>query len=165
MNVERMREDIYRYCNGRWCKNCVFGDKKSRDKKSGDGTRFLRKDIVDDEEIKKMHKIIFSEKYDFQNQKKVSVTNDLISRKALMQCYEGGNGFDNKASYESIRKMIEYQPTAYDVDAVCDELEKMKEIMLSPINIDCFGDTCRESDCMACILNRAIEIVRNGGKK
>ncbi len=54
--------------------------------------------------------------------------------------------------------------TAYDVDAVCDELEKMKEIMLSPINIDCFGDTCREADCMACILNRAIEIVRNGGK-
>ena len=88
MNVERMREDIYRYCQGRWCKNCVFGDKKSRDKKSGDGTRFLRKDIVDDEEIKKIHKIIFSEKHDLQNYKKVSLNNDLISRKSVIDILE-----------------------------------------------------------------------------
>lgn len=159
-----MREDIYRYCNGRWCKNCVFGDKKSRDKKSGDGTRFLRKDIVDDEEIKKMHKIIFSEKYDLQNQKKVSVNNDLISRKALIEDMRSRKYID-KALCEIFETVVDEAPTVRDVDAVCYELEKMKEIMLSPINIDCFGDTCRESDCMARVLNRAIEIVRNEGKK
>ena len=97
------------------------------------------------------------------------MSNDLISRKSVIDILESimlnDSNLSKRYMAADIRDKVNELPTDYDVDAVCDELEKMKEIMLSPINIDCFGDTCRESDCMACILNRAIEIVRNGGKK
>ncbi len=38
----------------------------------------------------------------------------LIDADALKACYEGGNGLDDKASYESVRKMIDIQPTIID---------------------------------------------------
>lgn len=38
----------------------------------------------------------------------------LIDANALKSCYTGSNGMDDKASYESIRKMIDLQPTVID---------------------------------------------------
>lgn len=42
-------------------------------------------------------------------------------------------------------------------------LEEIKKIMLSPKNVDCFGEPCTENDCMACVINKAIEIVKEVG--
>lgn len=39
-------------------------------------------------------------------------------------------------------------------------LEEIKKIMLSPKNVDCFGEPCTENDCMACVINKAIDIVK-----
>lgn len=71
---------------------------------------------------------------------------------------------DQTALIDMVMDDIEEIPTAYDVDAVCNELERMSLIILSPTKKDCFGEPCKESDCMVCILNRIAEIVRNGGR-
>lgn len=47
----------------------------------------------------------------------------LIDADLLKECYAGTNALDGKADYMSIRKMIDNQPTAYDVDAVVKQLE------------------------------------------
>lgn len=60
---------------------------------------------------------------------------------------------------ESIRNL----PTAYDVDKVVEQLESCRDIMLSPTNKNCFGEKCKHSDCMACVFEKAIEIVKAGG--
>lgn len=34
---------------------------------------------------------------------------------------------------------------------------------LYTVKEDCFGEECRENDCMACVFNKAIEVVEKGG--
>ena len=53
-------------------------------------------------------------------------------------------------------------PTAYDPDKVVEQLEEVKKIMTSPVNKDCFGEECKASDCMVCLISKAIEIVKGG---
>ncbi len=59
---------------------------------------------------------------------------------------------------------IKRQPTAYDVEKVVKQLKECRDIMLSPTTQDCFGEECKYSDCYACVFDKAIEIVRSGGK-
>lgn len=40
----------------------------------------------------------------------------LIEPEGLKKCYMGHNGLDDKASYESIRRMIDIQPNALDLE-------------------------------------------------
>ena len=54
-------------------------------------------------------------------------------------------------------------PTAYDPDKVVEQLEEVEKIMTSPVNVDCFGEECRASDCTVCLISKAIEIVKGGG--
>lgn len=51
----------------------------------------------------------------------------------------------------------------YNVDNVIKRLEKCRDIMLSTVSKDCFGEECKYNDCMACVFAKAIEIVKNGG--
>lgn len=48
----------------------------------------------------------------------------LIDADLLKECYAGTNALDGKADYMSIRKMIDNQPTAYDVEKVAEEISK-----------------------------------------
>ena len=41
--------------------------------------------------------------------------------------------------------------------------EKVVKIMTSPVNIDCFGEECKASDCTVCLISKAIQIVKGGG--
>lgn len=97
---------------------------------------------------------------------------DLISRSELLEEIkrelERGRAIDpffdgTLFHYTGIKAIIENQPIAYDVEQVVKELEEIKQIMLSPKNADCFGEPCTENDCMACVINKAIEIVKGGG--
>lgn len=63
----------------------------------------------------------------------------------------------------AICKVIDAQPTAYDPDKVVEQLEEVEKIMTSPVNKDCFGEECKASDCMVCLISKAIEIVKGGG--
>lgn len=47
-----------------------------------------------------------------------------------------------------------------ELDKILEEMQEVKEIMLSPQNIDCFGDPCKENDCCACVINKCMEIVK-----
>ena len=62
-----------------------------------------------------------------------------------------------------VASFIDAQPTAYDPDKVVEQLEEVEKIMTSPVNIDCFGEECRASDCTVCLISKAIEIVKGGG--
>ena len=63
----------------------------------------------------------------------------------------------------ALKHMIMDEPAAFDTEKVIEELDKCKQIMLSPASKDCFGEECRENDCMACVCHKAIEIVEKGG--
>lgn len=47
-----------------------------------------------------------------------------------------------------------------ELEKILEEIQKVKEIMLSPTNVDCFGEPCRENDCLACVVNKCMEIVQ-----
>lgn len=63
----------------------------------------------------------------------------------------------------ALAQKIDAQPTAYDVDKVVEQLKEVEKIMTSPVTEDCFGEECRVLDCMVCVINKAIEIVKGGG--
>lgn len=97
------------------------------------------------------------------------MNNDLISRKALIEkladVYRknyAGTGKGEEFSI-AIQKVCE-QPNAYDVDKVIEQLEKCKAIMLSPTTMDCFGKECEHNDCLVCVFEKAIEVVKGGIK-
>lgn len=101
------------------------------------------------------------------------MNDDLISRKALLEDIENSM-MQNPHQDIKVRQnhnhehrhffcMVTQEPTAFDKEKVIEELKKCKKIMLSPANIDCFGEPCRENDCMACVFEKAIEIVEKGG--
>lgn len=48
----------------------------------------------------------------------------LIDPEELKKCYTGHNGLDDKASYESIRRMIDIQPNALDLEPLWNLYEK-----------------------------------------
>ncbi len=87
-----------------------------------------------------------------------------------MRLIEAGKILDNLSGmlksmddYDAVKKVINDMPTAYDVDAVVEQLEEVEKIMTSPVNNDCFGEECRASDCTVCLISKAIEIVKGGG--
>lgn len=86
--------------------------------------------------------------------------NDLISRKELLDRLRGNVLVDVTPELE---KAIEDQPTAFDKEKVMEKLNNCRKIMLSPTSKDCFGEECKENDCLACVFNKAMEIVRKGG--
>ena len=47
-----------------------------------------------------------------------------------------------------------------ELKKILEEMQEVKEIMLSPQNIDCFGEPCGENDCLACVVNKCMEIVK-----
>lgn len=71
--------------------------------------------------------------------------------------YEANNRMDK------VRLKIQELPAAYNKEKMIEELEKCRQIMLSPASEDCFGEECRENNCMACVFNKAIEIAEKGG--
>ena len=48
-----------------------------------------------------------------------------------------------------------------ELEKILEEMQKIKDIMLSPANMDCFGEPCKENDCLVCVLNKCMEIVKN----
>ena len=86
----------------------------------------------------------------------------LIDADALKICYMGKNSLgtnnnDSKADYASIRKMIDAQPTAYDVDKVVEQLKEMSGIQFDGKNESYQLDWCID-------ISKAIEIVKGGGQ-
>lgn len=90
------------------------------------------------------------------------MSNDLISRKSLMECAEYDDKFRLVVPYEKIKNA----KTAYDVDAVCEELEE--ELRLADKEKErCIEENPLQFDSAKGYSNgiaNAIEIVRNGGK-
>lgn len=92
----------------------------------------------------------------------------LISANAVITILENARfraGKDLSKAYliADLQEQIERLPAAFDKEKVMEELDECKQIMLSPTNKDCFGEECRENDCLACVFNKAIEIVEKGG--
>ena len=82
------------------------------------------------------------------------MSNDLISRKAVIQAVDKHTTEDGKLD-DDISVILEEIPTAYDVDAVCEELPRHARLYGT------IGVTCE----YAIPKDTAIEIVRNGGIK
>lgn len=83
------------------------------------------------------------------------MSNDLISRSALIETIDDYLGVQKYLLSENIREIIENFPTAYDVDKVVKLLDK---------GFDCKGTyTCFTGGCKECANQRAIDIVRKGG--
>lgn len=72
------------------------------------------------------------------------------------------DNFPITLTIREIKDLIRKEPLAYDVDKVIGQLEECKSIMLSPTTMDCFGTNCEHNDCLACVFEKAIEIVKNG---
>lgn len=64
---------------------------------------------------------------------------------------------------ESKEEAIKLWNTRKPMQDIVERLEEIKKIMLSPKNVDCFGEPCTENDCMACVINKAIDIVEEAG--
>lgn len=84
------------------------------------------------------------------------MSNDLISRKAVIQAVDRHTTEEGKID-EDISVILEEIPTAYDVDAVCKELDKASDYYEM--------DEQGKEHVQMVNLADAIEIVRNGGKK
>ena len=67
----------------------------------------------------------------------------------------------NTSDLDMMVDSVNNEPTAYDPDKVVEQLEEVERIMTSPVNIDCFGEECRASDCTVCLISKAIEIVKS----
>ena len=89
---------------------------------------------------------------------------DLISRSELLkeiEKYKFG-AISNDAEREYIKKtildFINFQPTAYDIDKVVEEFEKIRA------KKTCNKEKCDTKDiCRICVVDDAIEIVKQGG--
>lgn len=47
------------------------------------------------------------------------------------------------------------------LEKILEEIEEMRDIMKSTVAIDCFGKECENGDCILCICERAMEMVRS----
>ncbi len=63
---------------------------------------------------------------------------------------------------EAYKKMVEEEPTAYDLDAVIQQLEGLRD---EHIDMQCcpYVDD-DEMSCVQCYMKKAIEIVKSGGQ-
>lgn len=108
------------------------------------------------------------------------MSNDLISRKALMKIFSETidgrrmpeydcDGFPITLSLSEIKKFIRQAPTAYDVDSACEELTKLKnaEVDMSDkepelTDVEDIYDAGRSQGRIEAF-SMAIDIARNGG--
>ena len=80
---------------------------------------------------------------------------DLISRNQLLKEIETGGG-----CVEALHEYIQNMPTAYDVDKVVEELERIRA------KKTCNKEKCDTKEiCRICVVDDAIEIVKQGGKE
>lgn len=79
----------------------------------------------------------------------------LIDADLLKECYAGTNALDGKADYMSIRKMIDNQPTVYDVSKVVAELEERSKEYNSGVRLHGKPEEM--------LTHEAIDIVKRGG--
>jgi hypothetical protein len=87
-----------------------------------------------------------------------------------MRLIEAGKILDNLSGmlksmddYDAVKKVINDMPTAYDVDAVVEQLEKLKSLV--PVNRildDIIKDKPKELGQLIAY-NKAIDIVKGGG--
>ena len=63
---------------------------------------------------------------------------------------------------EAYKKMIEAQPTAYDLDKVVEELEELRD---GSYDFDCCPYRDTDISCDKCHMIRAVDIVRHGGSQ
>ena len=63
---------------------------------------------------------------------------------------------------EAYKKMIEAQPTAYDLDKVVEELEELRD---GSYDFDCCPYRDTDISCDKCDMIRAVDIVRHGGSQ
>ena len=89
---------------------------------------------------------------------------DLISRSELLKEIEkykfGAISNDTEREYikSTILDFINFQPTAYSVDKVVEELERIRA------KKTCNKEKCDTKEiCRICVVDDAIEIVKNGG--
>lgn len=82
------------------------------------------------------------------------MTDDLISRKFLLECAE----YDNNGRLIIPYRYVKNAPTAFDKEKVLDELGELtgEECTLHECGI-------RSEKCKACIAKKAVEIVDRGG--
>lgn len=90
------------------------------------------------------------------------MSDDLISRKALME-----RAKDYFIIPDGALRMIESQPTAYDVDKVVEEIEdtitpttEYRYKFCGTVEV---GHCASYESCECCIAERMIEIVKTGG--
>lgn len=95
---------------------------------------------------------------------------DLISRSALMKYLRDYKWeFAMGSDFSKAMEMIDAQPTAYDVDAVVEQLEEMKEAPSGCFGTMCsmcqYTESCYEGEKgYKVAIDKAIDIVRNAGK-
>lgn len=63
---------------------------------------------------------------------------------------------------EAYKKMIEAQPTAYDLDKVVEDLEELRD---GNYDFDCCPYKDTDISCDKCHMIRAVDIVRHGGSQ
>ena len=63
---------------------------------------------------------------------------------------------------EAYKKMIEAQPTAYDLDKVVENLEELRD---GNYDFDCWPYRDTDISCDKCHMIRAVDIVRHGGSQ
>lgn len=63
---------------------------------------------------------------------------------------------------EAYKKMIEAQPTAYDLDKVVEDLEELRD---GNYDFDCCPYRDTDIFCDKCHMIRAVDIVRRGGSQ
>ena len=61
---------------------------------------------------------------------------------------------------EAFKKMVDEQPTAYDLDKVIEDLEELRD---GNYDFDCCPYKETHISCDKCHMIRAIEVVRRGG--
>lgn len=160
MNVlEQILEEIEGVNNVFCCDICPRKDKRTND----------CMEHCEDELINKIIDIVRSHVNDISDEK-----DDLISRKALLEELEefrmlitdSANAMALTVMDEtkkSIMRIIDEQPTVYNKEKVLDQLEKCRDIMLSPVSKNCFEEECKYNDCTVCVFEKAIRIVQKGG--
>ena len=89
------------------------------------------------------------------------MSNDLISRSALMQALRGNVLVDVTSNLE---QAIAEQPTAYDPDKVIKDLEEYAHSDICGSCRSCrISDDIENIECENCGALGALEIVKNGG--
>lgn len=86
----------------------------------------------------------------------------LIDAEKLMEQFEQLKGEESLVSMftEEMVKMVEEQPTAYDLDKVVEDLEELRD---GNYDFDCCPYKETSISCDKCHMIRAIDVVRSGG--